>query len=116
MLRIGDYLKAVRHLHGLTVAEMARGLGVSPSLVRRWGKGTVLPTWRRVRAMTTLWGGDPHMLMLGAMLERFSRITGLSFEEAERLARERSRPGRRKAGRRRRQARDRRQLSLPIGR
>jgi hypothetical protein len=61
--------------------------------------------------MTALWGGSAELLALGAALQRYSRTTGISIDEAVRMVRsgrrnapERSRPGLR---------RDRRQLSLP---
>jgi hypothetical protein len=94
--------------------EMARALRVNPSVVRRWRRGTLVPTWRRVRAMTALWGGDPELLALGAALQRYCRATGISLEEAVRLVRS----GRRTGPTRRPPAArlDRRQLSLPIAR
>lgn len=114
MLTVPGYLEAVRRLHGIGVAEMARALRVSPSLVRRWGKGTLVPPWRRLRAMATLWGGDAELLALGAALQRYCRETGVTLDAAVGMVRS----GRRTAPERRRPgpARDRRQLSLPIER
>jgi hypothetical protein len=104
------YLEAVRAMHGLGVAEMARALRVSPSVVRRWCAGTLVPPWRRVRSMTALWGGDAELLSLGAALQRWCRATGLSLDDAVRMARSgrRTGPERRRTSR----VRDRRQLSL----
>ena len=107
------YLEAVRRLHGMGAGEMARALRVSPSVLRRWGRGTLVPSWRRLRAMTGLWGGSAELLALGAALQRYSRATGISIEDAVRMVRSgrRNAPARRTA----RPRRDRRQLSLPIG-
>ncbi len=107
------YLEAVGRLHGVGPGEMARALRVSPSVLRRWARGTLVPSWRRLRVMTDLWGGSAELLALGAALQRYSRSTGISIEDAVRMVRSgrRNAPERRTAGRRR----DRRQLSLPIG-
>jgi hypothetical protein len=106
------YLEAVRKLHGVGPGEMARALRVNPSVLRRWTRGTLVPSWRRVRAMTGLWGGSAELLALGAALQRYARATGISVDEAVRMLRSgrRNVPERRVARRR-----DRRQLSLPIG-
>jgi hypothetical protein len=113
VLTVPGYLAAVRTVHGVSVAEMARALRVSPSVVRRWMHGALVPPWRRVKAMAALWGGDPDVLGLGAALQRHCRATGMSMDEAVRVVRSgrRTTPVRRPAP-----ARDRRQLSLPIGR
>jgi len=107
------YLEAVRKLHGMGPGEMARALRVNPSVLRRWTRGTLVPSWRRVRAMTSLWGGSAELLALGAALQRYARATGISVDDAVRMLRSgrRSVPERRVVARRR----DRRQLSLPIG-
>lgn len=107
------YLEAVRRLHGLGPTEMARALRVDPSVLRRWARGTLVPSWRRLRSMTVLWGGDADLLALGATLQRYSRATGIPVDEAVRILRSgrRNPPERPGAGRRR----DRRQLSLPMG-
>ena len=112
VLTVPAYLAAVRTVHGLSVAEMARALRVSVSVVRRWMQGRLVPPWRRVKAMVTLWGGDAEVLGLGAALQRHCRSTGMSLDEAVRVLRsgKRTVPVRRAAT-----ARDRRQLSLPIG-
>jgi transcriptional regulator with XRE-family HTH domain len=112
-LTVPAYLHAVRAMHGLGVAEMAAALKVSPSVVRRWQRGTLVPTWRRLRRMTELWGGSPEMLALGAALQRFSRETKIDVEEAVRIIKSgrRNAPERRAPGRRV----DRRQLDLPMG-
>jgi hypothetical protein len=114
IITIPRYLAAVRSMHGLGVTDMARTLRVTPSVVRRWMRGSLLPTWRRMQAMTALWGGDPQLLALGAALQRYSRATGVSLEDAVRMVRtgRRTGPERRTAPRQR----DRRQLSLPIQR
>jgi hypothetical protein len=114
IVTVPHYLAAVRTVHGLGVPEMARALRVTPSVVRRWCQGALVPTWRRLKGMTTLWGGDAELLALGAALQRYCRSTGVSLEEAVRLVRS----GRRTAPQRRREGRprDRRQLSLPIQR
>jgi hypothetical protein len=111
-LTVPRYLEAVRRLHGIGVTEIARALRVSPSVVRRWGKGTLVPPWRRLRSMATLWGGDAELLALGAALQRYCRETGVSLEAAVGMVRS----GRRTAPERRRASptRDRRQLTLPI--
>ena len=111
VLTVPGYLAAVRTVHGLSVLEMARALRVSPSAVRRWMQGTLVPPWRRVRGMVALWGGDADVLGLGAALQRHCRATGMSLDEAVRVVRS----GKRTAPVRRGTARDRRQLSLPIG-
>lgn len=115
IITVPRYLAAVRSLHGLGVTEMARALHVSPSVVRRWLRGTLVPTWRRVRAMTGLWGGDPQLLGLGAVLQRYCRVSGLPLGDAVRMVRSgrRTGPERRAAAAR---PRDRRQLALPIER
>ena len=112
ILTIPGYLAAVRTVHGLSVAEMARALRVSPSVVRRWTRGTLVPPWRRVKSMATLWGGDADVLGLGAALQRHCRATGMSLDDAVRVVRsgKRTAPVRRPT-----LVRDRRQLSLPIG-
>ena len=111
VLTIPGYLAAVRTVHGLSVAEMARALRVSPSVVRRWTRGTLVPPWGRVKAMATLWGGDADVLGLGAALQRHCRATGMSLDDAVRVVRsgKRTAPVRRAVV-----VRDRRQLSLPI--
>jgi hypothetical protein len=107
------YLEMVRRLHGMGPGEMARALRVNPSVLRRWTRGTLVPSWRRVRAMTGLWGGSAELLALGAALQRYARATGVSVDDAVRMLRSgrRNMPERRLAARRR----DRRQLTLPIG-
>lgn len=114
LVTVPRYLEAVQSLHGLGIPEMARALRVNASVVRRWRRGTLVPTWRRVRAMTGLWGGDAELLALGAALQRYCRASGLSLEEAVRLVRS----GRRTGPTRRSPAPrlDRRQLSLPMER
>ena len=114
IVTVPDYLRAVRAMHGIGVADMARALRVAPSVVRRWHAGKLVPTWRRVKAMTGLWGGDAELLALGATLQRYCRATGVSLEEAVRMVRagKRVRPERRAAI----SPRDRRQLSLPMAR
>jgi helix-turn-helix protein len=111
-LTVPGYLAAVRTVHGVGVAEIARALRVSPSLVRRWMRGGLVPPWGRVKSMVALWGGDADVLGLGAALQRHCRATGMSLDEAVRLVRsgKRTAPVRRPAS-----PRDRRQLSLPIG-
>jgi transcriptional regulator with XRE-family HTH domain len=114
-LTVPAYLAAVRQLHGLAPGEMARALRVSPSVLRRWQRGTLVPSWRRLRSMTSLWGGDPILLALGAALQRWSRATGEAPEVAARILSS----GRRNAPappRRRVAVGDRRQLALPIAR
>ena len=114
-LTVPAYLAAVRQLHGLAPGEMARALRVSPSVLRRWQRGTLVPSWRRMRSMTSLWGGDPVLLALGAALQRWARATGEPPDAAARILVS----GRRNAPtapRRRAAAADRRQLALPIAR
>src|SRR5262245_57443940 len=84
---VPGYLAAVRTVHGVGVAEMARALRVSPSVVRRWMRGTLVPPWRRVKAMAQLWGGDAEVLGLGAALQRHCRASGMSLDEAARVVR-----------------------------
>ncbi|MCW5891578.1 MAG: hypothetical protein KIT14_13650 [bacterium] len=114
IVTVPAYLDAVERVHGLGPAEMARALRVSPSVLRRWRRGTLVPSWRRIRSMTALWGGNAELLALGAALQRYVRITGVSLEDAVRMVR----TGRRNAPVRvaRARPRDRRQLSLPMGR
>jgi hypothetical protein len=113
IVTVPGYLAAVRTVHGLSVVEMARALRVSPSVVRRWTRGTLVPPWGRVKAMAALWGGDADVLGLGAALQRHCRATGMSLDDAVRVVRsgKRTMPVRRTPA-----VRDRRQLSLPIGR
>ena len=113
IVTVPGYLSAVRTVHGLSIAEMARALRVSPSVVRRWTHGTLVPPWRRVKTMAALWGGDADVLGLGAALQRHCRATGMSLDDAVRVLRsgKRTSPVRRAPV-----VRDRRQLSLPIGR
>ena len=112
VVTVPRYLAAVRSMHGLRVVDMARTLRVNPSVVRRWLGGTLVPTWRRLQGMTTLWGGDAELLALGAALQRYCRATGVSLEDAVRMARSgrRTGPVRRPSAR----PRDRRQLALPM--
>lgn len=112
IVTVPAYLAAVRRLYGLGAGEMARALRVSPSVLRRWTRGTLVPSWRRVRSMTTLWGGDAELLALGAALQRYARMTGVSIDDAVRMVRS----GRRNAPMRptSARARDRRQLSFPL--
>ena len=112
IVTVPSYLDAVRLLHGVGPTEMARALRVNPSVLRRWARGTLVPSWKRLRAMTGLWGGSPELLALGAAMQRYSRVTGVSVDEAVRMLRTGRRigPGRPVASR----PRDRRQLSLPM--
>ena len=114
VVTIPRYLAAVRTMHGLGVPDIARALRVNVSVVRRWLRGTLVPEYRRLRAMTAEWGGDAELLALGAALQRYARATGVSLEDAVRMVRtgRRTGPVRRTTAR----ARDRRQLSLPIER
>jgi hypothetical protein len=114
IVTVPRYLAAVRTMHAVRVTDMARALHVSPSVVRRWLAGTLVPGWRRLRAMTALWGGDAELLALGAALQRYCRATGVGLEDAVRMVRagRRTGPERRPASR----PRDRRQLTLPIQR
>jgi len=114
LVTIPRYLTAVRTMHAVGVPEMARALHVNASVVRRWLRGTLVPSFRRLKGMTALWGGDPELLALGAALQRYCRATGVSLEEAVRMVR----AGRRTAPARRVPVRrlDRRQLSLPMQR
>lgn len=113
LVTVPVYLAAVRSIHGLGPVEVARALRVSPSLVRRWARGTLVPSFRRLKSMTGLWGGDPELLALGAALQRYSRTTGVALEDAQRMIRtgKRTGPVRRTVAR----VPDRRQLALPMG-
>ena len=113
LVTVPAYLAAVENMHAVGPADMARALRVNASVVRRWRRGTLVPSWRRLKSMTSLWGGDPELLALGAALQRFGRTTGVSLEDAVRMVRS----GRRTAPERRprQSARDRRQLTLPMG-
>lgn len=113
-LTVPAYLAAVRSMHAIGPADMARALRVSPSVVRRWSRGTLVPTFRRLKTMTGLWGGDAELLALGAALQRYGQATGVSLDDAVRMIRSgrRTAPVRRMPGR----PLDRRQLSLPMGR
>jgi len=114
IVTIPNYLAAVRTMHAVTVPDMARALRVNVSVVRRWLRGTLVPTVRRLRGMTALWGGDAELLALGAALQRYCRATGVKLEDAVRMVRE----GRRTGPERRVPVRriDRRQLTLPMHR
>ena len=82
------YLAAVRTMHGLGPAEMARALRVSPSVVRRWTRGTLVPPWRACRRMTALWGGNAELLgARGRAATLLPRATGVSLDEAVRMIR-----------------------------
>jgi len=113
MMTAGEYLQMVARMHGLTYRAMARALKVNPSALRRWRRDLVAPNWRRVQAMTALWGGNPHVIFLGTVLARYRRQTGLSVQETRRLCTGRPSGLRRKT--RRPRAVDRGQLRLPIG-
>ena len=108
----GEYLEVIARIHGLTFQAMAKALKVAPSVLRRWRRGRVAPSWRRVQAMTALWGGDPHVIFLGTVLERYRRDTGLSERETRRLCTGR-RSGLKRKGRT--PTADRMQLQLPMG-
>ena len=110
VVTVPAYLAAVRTMHGVGPADMARALHVAPSIVRRWIRGTLVPTWRRMQGMTALWGGDPQLLALGAALQRYSRVTGVPLEEAVRMVRSGRRTGPERRPKTR--ERDRRQLAL----
>ena len=114
IVTIPRYLAAVQTMHGVRVHDMARALHVNASVVRRWRRGTLVPTVRRVKAMTALWGGDADLLALGAALQRYCRATGVGLDEAVRMVRagRKTGPERRAAVRRI----DRRQLTLPMQR
>jgi len=114
IVTVPQYLAAVRTMHGVGVTEMARVLHVTPSVVRRWLRGTLVPTWRRLKGMTALWGGDPELLALGAALQRYCRASGVALEDAVRMVRtgRRTGPERKPVAR----TRDRRQLTLPMQR
>ena len=114
IVTVPRYLAAVRTMHGVGVTEMARALHVTPSVVRRWLRGTLVPTWRRLKGMTALWGGDAELLALGAALQRYCRATGVALEDAVRMVRtgRHTGPERKPVAR----PRDRRQLTLPMQR
>ena len=114
VVTVPRYLTAVRTVHALGVRDLARALHVTPSVVRRWLRGSLVPSWRRLKGMTALWGGDAELLALGAALQRYCRTTGIALEDAVRMVRagKRTGPERRSVGSRR----DRRQLSLPMQR
>ena len=108
IVTVPRYLAAVRTMHAVRVTDMARALHVSPSVVRRWLAGALVPGWRRLRAMTALWGGDAELLALGAALQRYCRATGVGLEDAVRMVRAGRRTGPRRPTSRVRPARDRR--------
>jgi hypothetical protein len=113
MMTAGEYLTTVKGMHGLSFRGMARALRVHPAVLGRWRRGVGAPSWRRLQAMTALWGGNPHIILLGTVLERYCRETGLTREEARRLCL----TGRAAAMPRRRRSSppvDRDQLRLPI--
>jgi hypothetical protein len=114
IVTVPRYLAAVRTMHAVAVPDMARALHVTPSVVRRWLRGTLVPTFRRLKGMTALWGGDPELLALGAALQRYCRATGVALDDAVRMVRagRRTGPERRPVPRRA----DRRQLVLPMQR
>jgi hypothetical protein len=114
IVTVPRYLAAVRTMHAVAVPDMARALHVTPSVVRRWLRGTLVPSFRRLKGMTALWGGDPELLALGAALQRYCRSTGVALDEAVRMVR----AGRRTGPERRTTTRriDRRQLTLPMHR
>ena len=114
IVTVPQYLAAVRTMHALGVPDIARALHVTPSVVRRWLRGTLVPSWRRVKGMTALWGGDAELLALGAALQRYCRATGVGLEDALRMVRagRRTGPERKPVARQR----DRRQLTLPMQR
>jgi hypothetical protein len=114
MMTVAEYLNVVAEMHGLTFRGMARALRVGPGVLRRWRRGTVIPSWRRVQGMTALWGGNPQVIYLGTVLQRYCRETGVTLEEARRLCVAKTTPGL-PARRRTQRRRDRGQLQLPIG-
>jgi transcriptional regulator with XRE-family HTH domain len=109
----GEYLQAVARMHGLTFRAMARALKVDPAVLRRWRRDRVAPSWRRVQKMTSLWGGNPHVIFLGTVLEWYRQQTGLTRQETRRLCTGRVSGMARK--RPRAPAVDKDQLSLPMG-
>jgi hypothetical protein len=113
MMTVAEYLGAVAEMHGLTFRGMARALRVHPTVLRRWRRGRVTPSWRRVQAMTSLWGGDPHVIFLGTVLHRYCQMTDLSVEQARRLCVGKARAGLPTPRRQKKRA-DRGQLQLPI--
>jgi hypothetical protein len=110
LVTVPAYLAAVRTVHGIRPADMARALRVAPSVMRRWLRGSLVPSWRRLQGMTALWGGDAEVLALGAALQRFSRATGVPLEDAVRMVRSGRRTG--PVRRPHTRERDRRQLAL----
>src|SRR5436309_13670638 len=71
ILTVPVYLRAVRSLHALGVREIARGLHVSPSVVRRWLAGTLVRGWHWMKAMTAVWRGEAVLLARGAAAHRY---------------------------------------------
>lgn len=116
-ITVPEYLAAVRRLHGIGPGEMARAMRVSRSVMTRWGQGTLVPSWRRIRGMTGVWGGNAELLALGAALQRWTRATGVPVQDGLRMlvsGRRHARPVSRRAVPVR--LADRRQLTLPIAR
>jgi hypothetical protein len=115
-ITVPEYLAAVQRLHGIGPGEMARAMHVSRSVMARWTRGALVPSWRRVRSMTALWGGSAELLALGAALQRWTRATGMPVHEGLRMlasGRRHARPAPRRPGM---PGVDRRQLPLPIAR
>lgn len=111
-MTVGGYLEAVAEIHGLTFRAMARALKVNPTVLRRWRRDAVVPSWRRTQAMTALWGGNPHVIFLGSMLQRYCAQTGVTLAQARRLcvAKAAALPQKRRP----RRSADRAQLQLPM--
>jgi len=113
MMTVGEYLDAVARMHGLSYRAMARALKVSPTMLLRWRREATRPSWRRIQTMTTLWGGDARVILLGTLLKRYGQETGLSLKEVRSLVTRRERGGR--GGKRQgRRHVDKSQLRLPI--
>lgn len=69
---VGARLTASRYALGLTVAEICRRAGCSPSAYRRWERGAALPSIRSAIALCSLgltlewiYRGNPSRLTVG---------------------------------------------------
>jgi transcriptional regulator with XRE-family HTH domain len=110
LVAFADYLDALRRVHGVETPDVAAVAGVSEAEVRRWLRGTYAPAYATIHALTERYGGDPKMVYLAVVLERFARQVGCTLDDAAGLpfSRRSGRPSRRRAA----LAVDRRQLSL----
>ncbi len=77
-------IRAHRKNLGLTMAELALSLGVSPALVAQWERGELLPPEARVRALAELLGLGEGLLLteLSVFRDRAREKAAKKLEDA----------------------------------